>query len=119
MAVVPAVPNVMKGAGFISKNINRFYCVHLALINPLQLYMTESHRNYIGTSTCYLLIVIMTAATVLIVWLYDKKGEPVRLFVSKHRTACYALVVILSVASCCFAALGENNYPNLLNDYGE
>ena len=116
---VPAVPNVMKGAGFISKNINRFYCVHLALINPLQLYMTESHRNYIGTSTCYLLIVIMTAATVLIVWLYDKKGEPVRSFVSKHRTACYALVVILSVASCCFAAMGENNYPNLLNDYGE
>ncbi len=106
---------------FISKNINRYYCVHSVLIYIISVTITTYFdKDVIGTPECYLICVIMIAATSFIVWLYDKKLYAKKdAFFSKNLGFWYAFVIVLTIAACCFAALGENNYPHLLNDYND
>lgn len=116
--MLPLAPAIMKGVGFISRNINRYYCVHSVIIYAVSMELTVSERFSINTPVCYMIIVLVTAATTLIVWLYDRYGSFLRSFAAKHTVPCYLTVIVLSVAACWFASLGENHYPNFTNDYG-
>jgi uncharacterized membrane protein len=116
---IPIRPSVQKGVEFISRNINRYYCVHSVIVFQIASAINSVDRFAVNTRICYMLIVAVTALTTIIVLWYDRHGEPIRKFVSKHRMACYSVVIIISVFLCFFASMGGNNYPNLHNDYGE
>ena len=112
-------PRVMKGVGFISKNINRFYCVHSVIIYVIMTVIALTDRFVVNTPVCYASMVVVMALTVLLVWIYDEYGDPLRSFVASHRTACYTLMVVLTVGACAFASLGYDYFPNINNGYGE
>ncbi len=104
-------------AGYISKNINRYYCVHSVIVFVAAAIVEASYRFKVTTKTCYVFIVVVTAMTAVGVFLYDRYGEPLRAFARKHTVLCYTTVMVLSVMACVFASLGENHYPNLNNNY--
>ena len=115
---IPIKGKMEKGMGYISKNINRYYCVHSVIIYVTVEIIDLIDRFAVNTWICYVLIAVVTALTMVVVFLYDRYGEPVRKFVSAHRRVCYSLLVIVSVLLCFFASMGEDMYPNLNNDYG-
>lgn len=116
---VPLRGRAQKGIEYVSKNINRYYCIHSVIIFVLAEIINLIDGFTLNTLICYVLIAVVTTVTTILVVLYDRYGEPVRKFVSKHRALCYTSVIIASIFLCFFASMGENRYPNMHNGYGE
>ncbi len=112
---------MMSKVNFVSKNINRYYCVHSVLIYIVSVTIaTFLEEGAVNTPVCYLFCVVIIALTTLIVWLYDARlYTHTHAFFSKNIYLWYALIVIVTIAACGFASMGINNYPNLLNEYNE
>ena len=117
-SVLPAI--CMKPVSFISKNINRYYCVHSVIIFWIGAFIisTGLSKDDISAPVCYLLAFSVIAATTFIAWLYSWKLRDILVpFFAKHAYVWTVIVLVLSIAACCWASLGPNNFPNLVNDY--
>ncbi len=107
--------------GFISKNINRYYCVHSVLIYYMMFLLGLVFYDHpVNTAGCYILCAVTVTITSVIVWLYDKKlYKPMHAFFSRNTGFWYALIIVITVLACLFASMGPNNYPHLLNEYND
>lgn len=118
---LPLPDKAMKPVGFISKNINRYYCVHSVFI-----YMTMGlFINCLGLDTdsparCYLTALVILIITTAVVWLYEKyMARKCAVFFGRNKAIWYVLVIALSIAVCVWSAAGVSEFPNLVNDYLE
>ena len=108
----------MAPVSFISKNINRYYCVHSCLIYYLEYcivyIMTDIKVTPVG---CYVAALVIFLMTTLIVWLYDRymlsRSKPS----DRRRLICNIIILVLSIIVCIWASGGAGEYPNMYNDY--
>ena len=112
--------NMKKSIAFVSRNINRYYCVHMFIINGLYaiipVFCDESPIN--SAAKCYLCALAIIILCTVIIWYYDLKiYAPLHEFLGRHLYIWYAFVIALTIAACVFASMGEDNYLNLFNDY--
>lgn len=116
-----ASERVVSGAGFVSKNINRYYCVHLVLINIFLTFLELSGHGKLTTSFgCYFTaFVIIVLTTVILKFYINYWAAAVNGFIAKNRAAIRVAIVVLSVIACCWAFAGSTggDIPNLTNDY--
>lgn len=110
----------MRGVNFISKNINRFYCVHSVIIYFLFFIFEFWADVEITALSCYLLALAIIVLTALITYFYDKyMAKKARAFFGKNYKIWYAVVILLSIIVCIWAGAGAKELPNLFNDYLE
>lgn len=106
---------------FISKNINRYYCVHYIFIDVISSMLLARGRGKLqSTGAAVLVGLFVIAVTSFIVWLYDTRlAKPMRSFFAKHIFIWYALIILASIVLCVWAESGITEHANLLNDYLE
>ncbi len=106
---------------FVSKNINRYYCIHSVLIYWLWfLFHYVFHPDPENEPFCYVMTLgIFLLTTLLVLW-YDRKWQgPVRSLLGKHRILLYGIVLLLTLVSGVFCYRGITEFPNLTNEYLE
>ncbi len=110
---------VMTGVNFVSRNINRYYCTHSVMIYILDmLVFSLIDKEVVTIPVCYILSAVLIALTTVVVWVYDAKlYKGMSAFFSKNIYVWYIVIVAVTIAACCFASMGTDNYPNLLNEY--
>ena len=112
---------VMKGAGYISKNINRFYCIHIVLISffayiILEIMEFDYFTSAIPTYIFALCLIILTTVCVIIDDKYINKY--LREFTKGRRGAVLAAAVFLiSIIVCVWAYPEIETFTNMWNDY--
>ena len=103
---------------FIAGNINRFYCVQWVLISCSSVLFAAFYMLPFNSALlCYAMAFITIVVTWLLVYVYVKylSDRSVKFF-SKRKYMWYALVLIVSIALCMWAFVGEP-MPNMFNDY--
>ena len=106
---------------FISKNINRYYCVHYVFVMPLSLYLTYAAGSLLqNAASVFCIAVAVIALTTATVYVYDKYlAKRFRKFFARRKTAWIVLVIALSVIAAVWAYNADiGEFPNLVNDYG-
>jgi hypothetical protein len=106
---------------FVSRNINRYYCVHSVFIyiaaGVLELALGVEINS---PARCYLTALIILICTTVIIWFYEKHmARKCVEFFGRHKYVWYAIVIILSIAICVWSAAGVSEFPNVTNDYLE
>ena len=110
---------LMRPIGYMSKGINRFYCVH-AVIVPTLMYIYESVIHLeVNAAICYGSALFVIVVTTVIVIIYDKyMAKTTAAIISKRRYFWYTLVIVISIVLCIWSSLGGvEQYPNIHNDY--
>lgn len=109
---------IMKGVGFISGNINRFYCVQWVLIASVDVIFSALTVTVAKGYQCYLIGVLVILLTWAAVRVYsDSLVKKVQTFIEKRKTLCYGLVIAASVAVCAWGYGAGLPLPNFMNNY--
>ncbi len=109
---------IMKGVGFISGNINRFYCVQWVLIASIEVIFSLLSVTVAKGYQCYfigLFVILLTWAAVRIY--SDSLAKKVQAFIEKRKALCYGLVIAASVVMCAWAYGAGLPMPNFINNY--
>ena len=110
----------MKGVGFLSGNINRFYCVQWVCIGFVKLVFllasvdVDSGNWYVCYLTAAAVIAVTCAATALYSGRFAEKWTA---WFGKRKALWYAVVITLSLIVCVWAYGAGLPLPNYLNDY--
>lgn len=113
----------MKAVGFVSKNINRYYCVHYVFVIPLSMYLFYISGEYLNNDIAvYAIAAAVILATTLIVFIYDRHlAGKFHTFFGKHPYLWSAAVILVSILAAVWAYKADvstEEFPNLHNDYG-
>lgn len=111
----------MQPVRFVSRNINRYYCVHSVFIYMVAAVIELALGTVIQTpAMCYLTALIILAGTTVIIFFYEKyMAKKCSEFFGKHKIMWYVIVIAMSVAICVWSAMGASEFPNITNDYLE
>ncbi|MBQ9334239.1 MAG: DUF1624 domain-containing protein [Lachnospiraceae bacterium] len=111
----------MEPVRFVSRNINRYYCVHSVFVYIAAGVLGLALGIEINSpAKCYLTALIIFICTTVTVWFYEKyMVRKCAEFFGRHKYIWYAIVIILSVAVCVWSAAGVSEFPNIVNDYLE
>ena len=119
----PLSKSAMRPIEFVSKNINRYYCVHLVLINyAATMLEVLSDGKFESAAQCYIAALVIMLLTTLVVIIYGQYfAKPIGEIIASHRGLFYTLVIIASVLACVYAGKGVEwdygSFPNMMNDY--
>ena len=111
----------MKGACYISKNINRFYCIHIVIISFYAYFILEIMGFDYFTSagpTCIFALGLIILTTVCVI-IDDKYiNRYIRELTKGRRGAVLAAAVFLiSIIVCAWAYPGITTFTNMWNNY--
>ncbi len=106
---------------FISGNINRYYCVHSVFIYiAYGIFELALGIEVDSPAKCYLTALFILIATTAVIAFYEKNmAKKCAEFFGRHKIMWYVAVIALSVAVCVWAAVGAEDFPNVVNDYLE
>lgn len=109
----------VEGIRFISKNINKYYCIHLTIILPISMYLIFFGGGYFeNAALMYLMAVLIFSVCTGIIIVYNKYCvKTVNTIIGKYRLLFYGLVIVLSVIICIWAYQGDAGFYNLTNEY--
>lgn len=119
----PLSKSAMRPIEFVSKNINRYYCVHSVLIYyAATMLEVLSDGKFESAALCYIAALVIMLLTTLVVIIYGQYfAKPIGEIITSHRGLFYTLVIIASVLACVYAGKGVEwdygSFPNMMNDY--
>ena len=108
-----------KCVSFVSKNINRYYCVHYIFVMPVSMYLMAVRGDYLNSGALvWTFAAVVIALTSVTVYIYDRYyAKKAALFFGRNKVLWTALVIVMSIATCVWAYHGTQEFPNLVNDY--
>ena len=103
---------------FVSKNINRFYCIHTVLVYFIEVFLIDIAGLEINAIQCFGIALLMVISCILGVMVYSRYlVGPCHTFFDKHKYIWGAVIVILSAAICIWSSYGTTGHVNLWNEY--
>ena len=111
---------VMKIVNFISKNINRYYCIHLVIIAAFAISLDIRELPYLNTpGQTYLFALVLMIITTVCILVYDRFLLKALRRASKGRGGdIFAVIImVLSAVIAIWAYQGIDCYTNMINDY--
>lgn len=119
--ITSALPGKCMGpVNFVSKNINRYYCVHSVIIYWIGAFMAlfDISDENVTAPVCYGMALGVVVVTTLLILLYKEKlRNIIAPFFERHAYIWAVIVIILSIAACWWASVGTDVFPNIFNDY--
>ena len=103
---------------FVSRNINRFYCIHTVLIYFLEVFMIRIAGWELTGIQCFGLALWVIITCIFCVIIYNKYlVGPCHRFFNKAPYVWGTIILALTVAICIWSSYGTTEHVNLWNEY--